>query len=721
METAKRRPGLGTLVLVGFILGVICGLFFGELAAVLSPIGRAYVRLLQMAIIPYIMVSLIAGLGRLTPQQASRIAIWGGAVLMLILSSGMILMLLIPLAFPNWEAANYFSSSLLSEPQEVDFVSLYISANPFDSLANTVVPAIVLFSLIMGVAVMQSESKKPLLALLTSLDEALMNITRFVVKLAPVGIFAISANAAGTLDITAFDKLQVYVWGYLLLWALLFFALLPGLLIGLTPITYKEIFTAFRIPFITSFVTGSVLVVLPMMIEEIRRILETHDIADDETEATVDVLIPTTFNFPSVAMLLVLSFVLFSGWYSGNPVPLASYPQFAITGLFVAFGGSNIALPFLLDMFRLPADMFQLFLVANVITNLFFMALSAMNLAVITLLAIFFIKRRISPRPKILLTLLGLLFVVAPLMLKGMGSLIENTIAYEYRGYSEFVSRGLTGTRVMVRNNTYQEDLTEVDFTRSRLESIKTSGWLRVGHSSDALPWAFHNKDGEAVGYDIELLHGLASSLEVGLEITKVEQKQVAQALASGQIDIYASGMTIDVGLLGGFDVSKPYAEATLGLLVPDHRRKEFQNLNRSSTLDDYTIAVLGSPLLENALNNLMPGTEVLSIESPREFLRGNQEKIDAIIMSAEAASAWTLIYPQFSVVVLRSGRTSVPIVFALPLQDEKFADYINIWISASSSLGIMDQAYEHWILGRNTDTRQARWSVIRDLLHWVD
>ncbi|HIO76336.1 MAG TPA: cation:dicarboxylase symporter family transporter, partial [Gammaproteobacteria bacterium] len=188
MSGGKRRPGLGTLVLIGFALGIGCGLFLGELASVLNSVGRAYVRLLQMAIIPYIMVSLIAGLGRLTPQQASRIALWGGAVLLLILSCGMLLMLLVPLAYPDWEAASYFSSSLLSSPENVDFVSLYISANPFESLANTVVPAVVLFSIVMGVAVMVSERKKPLLDLLASIDEALMNITRFVVKLAPIGI-----------------------------------------------------------------------------------------------------------------------------------------------------------------------------------------------------------------------------------------------------------------------------------------------------------------------------------------------------------------------------------------------------------------------------------------------------------------------------------------------------------------------------------------------------
>ena len=147
MSVIKRRPGLGTFVLIGFALGILCGLFFGEMAGVLEPFGRAYVRLLQMAIIPYIMVSLIAGLGRLNPQQASRIALSGVAALLLILGIGIICVLLVPLAYPDWEAASYFSSSLAKSAKELDFVNLFIPANPFRSLADTIVPAIVLFSM----------------------------------------------------------------------------------------------------------------------------------------------------------------------------------------------------------------------------------------------------------------------------------------------------------------------------------------------------------------------------------------------------------------------------------------------------------------------------------------------------------------------------------------------------------------------------------------------
>ena len=496
---------------------------------------------------------------------------------------------------------------------------------------------------------------------------------------------------------------------------------LPGLLVALTPITYSELFSTFRISFITAFVTGSVLVVLPMLIEGISALLAKHDANDEETDAAVDVLIPTSFNFPGVAMLLVLSFVLFAGWYAGSELSLHRYPLFAGVGLFVAFGGSNIALPFLLDMFRLPADMFDLFLVANVITNFFFMSLSAMNLVVLTLITMFLVKRRLTVRPLMLGGLAALLFLGVPAVLKLSGAVMDRAIAYEYRGYEEFVNRGLVSREVQVRSKDYVAGRPPLAGQTSRLSRIAESGWLRVGYSPDALPWAFRNNDGDLVGFDMELLHRLALEMQVGIETVRVEDSEVAAALSSGQIDVYASGMLIDPARAAELRFSRPYLQVSLGLLVEDHRRDDFENLDQLVSRGDVRLAVVDSPTLLRALELSRPGQDPVPLDSPRPFLRGETPEIDALVMSAEAASAWTLVYPRFSAVVPTPSELGMPVAFALPLGDDMFAAFLNNWIQASRSLGLVDAAYEHWILGREITERQPRWSIVRDVLHWVD
>jgi hypothetical protein len=135
----------------------------------------------------------------------------------------------------------------------------------------------------------------------------------------------------------------------------------------------------------------------------------------------------------------------------------------------------------------------------------------------------------------------------------------------------------------------------------------------------------------------------------------------------------------------------------------------------------DSRIAVLQSPSLLRALELISPGRELISVDTPREFLRGEMPDVDALVMPAEAASAWTLVYPQFSVVVPSPGGVSIPIVFALPLSDDIFRRFVDTWIQISIPLGVMEQAHQHWILGREAAAHQPRWSIIRDVLHWVD
>lgn len=66
---------------------------------------------------------------------------------------------------------------------------------------------------------------------------------------------------------------------------------------------------------------------------------------------------------------------------------------------------------------------------------------------------------------------------------------------------------------------------------------------------------------------------------------------------------------------------------------------------------------------------------------------------------------------------VPEKNRIRIPLVFALPESDPEFLTFVNHWIDSSRSLGIMDRAYEYWILGQSTETRQPRWSIIRDVL----
>ena len=178
-------------------------------------------------------------------------------------------------------------------------------------------------------------------------------------------MFAIAAVVAGTLSVDELARLQVYLVSYVGLAVLLSLWVLPGLVAALTPVPYRALLSRTRDALVLAFMTTSLFAVLPLLTEETKTLL--HEYADvDETQAgTTDVIVPASFNFPHTGKLLSLSFVLFAGWFADRSVPPSRYPQLAGTGLLVLFGNVNAAIPFLLDLFRIPADTFRLFLTSR--------------------------------------------------------------------------------------------------------------------------------------------------------------------------------------------------------------------------------------------------------------------------------------------------------------------------------------------------------------------
>ena len=92
---------------------------------------------------------------------------------------------------------------------------------------------------------------------------------------------------------------------------------------------------------------------------------------------------PAFYNFPHAAKILSLSFVLFAAWYSETALPPADYPRLAGAGVVSLFGSINVAIPFLLDLARVPADTFQLFLATGVLNSRFGTLAAAMHMVVL--------------------------------------------------------------------------------------------------------------------------------------------------------------------------------------------------------------------------------------------------------------------------------------------------------------------------------------------------
>ncbi|MGI9491082.1 MAG: transporter substrate-binding domain-containing protein, partial [Geminicoccaceae bacterium] len=101
--------------------------------------------------------------------------------------------------------------------------------------------------------------------------------------------------------------------------------------------------------------------------------------------------------------------------------------------------------------------------------------------------------------------------------------------------------------------------------SESVIETIKQNGVLKVGLST-FVPWAMRNKEGELIGFEIDVATELAKDMGVEIEFTPTAWDGIIPALLAGKFDVIISGMTIKPERNLTVNFTTPYAHSSLGV-----------------------------------------------------------------------------------------------------------------------------------------------------------
>jgi Na+/H+-dicarboxylate symporter/ABC-type amino acid transport substrate-binding protein len=705
-------------IFVALALGITLGLGFGEKLAFLSIFGSAFIQLLQITVLPYVAGSLIYGFGSLSGAQARLVFSRGGALLALLWALSLGLVFLSPLALPAGKGGSFFSAAPQAAEHPIDWVSLYIPSNPFHALANNVVPAVVVFAVLAGVALMGMQDKDALLRPLAVFNEAMGRVGAMVTKATPYGIFAIAAHTAGTMRLDEFERLQGFLVIYAGLACLLTFWLLPGLVAATTHVGHRRLVAEAQDALVTAFVTSNLFVVLPRIVEIARTLLAEGKARDQTESELVDVLVPTSFNFPHSAKLLSVSFVPFVAWYAGLPLAARRYPALAGAGLLAVFGSINTAIPFLLDLARLPVDLFLLFVVSGVLNSRFGSMAATMHTLVIAILGTCLITGRLRIERARVVRYLAASALLVVAFLAGSRLLLARVLpepATRAEVLAAIRPRGpLAPASLLSEPLSAPAPLPE---RGSRLDFVRTSGRIRVGFDPDSIPWAFLNGAGEPVGFDAETAHQLALALGVRLEHVALPRDRFADALASAQLDVVMSGVRVSARAAEQAAFSRPYAEESIAFLTLDHRREEFAHV-ASVRGRRLRIAIVQRPEWIEALTRALPQAEVVPVRSPLDFIEGRAEA-DALLTSWERACAWSLLYPELAPALPEPGIGHFTLAYAVPRGEPDLLNAVDTFIDVQRASGRLETARRYWVLGEATRTRGPRWSVAQNVFGW--
>jgi ABC-type amino acid transport substrate-binding protein len=494
----------------------------------------------------------------------------------------------------------------------------------------------------------------------------------------------------------------------------------------LTPFKYQDVFRYSKEALLTAFFTQNVFIILPMLIDASRKLYHDYGLSSDDTDSLNEVIVPVTFNFPNTGKLLSLLFIPFAAWLAGSPMELASYPNFLLSGLASYFAKAQIALPFLLDIQKLPQDLFQLYIPTGIINGKFDTMVSAMNLLAFSVIGTAALTGHLKVNFKKLLRFFAFSILLLFLTVLGTRAFLGVVIDTTYHKDKVILGMSLINPAVQTTVHESRPDLSrrrEPDLQEDYFlgDRIADRGVLRAGYVPGRLPFTFTNENGELVGFDVELLNLLANEMEVTLEFVPLTWDSLKEQINNDEVDIVGT-MPLTTDMLVSVDLSDPYLDGALSVVVKDHRRQEFSQRENLRARSELTVAYPGPmAYIRDAVELAVPWIEITwkEIEDYEEFFQQEGESIDALIVEGEIGTAWTLLHPEYTVVIPTNSKLNVRLGFAVPKGQHDFAALLGRWLIAKKSTGEVQQAYDYWILGQGAEKKEPRWSIKKDVLGW--
>ena len=702
-------------IALGALLGIATGVFFGERAAVLQPIGQAYGALLQIAVFPYLLSSLMHSLGRLSPAMSGRLlrAGWAPFVSLWILTFAAIWVM----AYGIPSAPPPFSLTASAARGQSNLMQLLIPSNPFAALRENYVPAVVVFAIIYGVALQGVAKSQTLLDIFEVIKTASVKIWGWVVKLAPIGVFALLADTAGTVRLDQLAGLAFYVFTYLAGAAILALIVVPALLSALVVQSYREVLRQIRPALVLAVATTLSVAALPFVQHAAENILDEGGCADSEERANVlQTSLSLSYVFAQLGNYFVYLLILYASYVAAAPLKMAEKATLPLMTLLSCLGSPSAtydSVVFLSKWLHLPASVFDLYVETSAVTRFAQVLVSVSGFYFITLVVplVYFKRLRIQP-VRITAALGGAALLCASMAFGGVALrpklFPEAASPYAVLKLDPRLTKGVKQSTDDPAGNSVQ------DATPPSIANIRKRGVLRVGVNSHVIPFSYKNANGELVGFDISYAYRLAQDLGVAIEFVPFTAPTLARDLSAHRFDIAMSGIYENDQRLQFLTMSPAYYKSPVALVVPSQDAAKFLDGNAAVSRAGLKLVVYNDPVLVTLSRSLFPKAQLVVIPN-YDLLPGMQ--VNGAVWTLEQGTAWAAEHAGFTAVGPDNLSGPIPAAYAMAPDAEELGAYISQWLQLREADGFRAEQIAYWMQLNHRRAHEPRWNLMDVLL----
>ncbi len=241
------------------------------------------------------------------------------------------------------------------------------------------------------------------------------------------------------------------------------------------------------------------------------------------------------------------------------------------------------------------------------------------------------------------------------------------------------------------------------DSDASALSRIVESKELRVGMSGNQPPFVMKDRNGNLVGFEVDMAEALADAMNVKLTIVQKPFAELLPALEGGEVDLVMSGVTMTAERSLKFAFVGPYYVSGKSVLTRD------QNLARVERTNELDQAGLALVALEGSTSQLyvkndLPKTKLMTAPdydaAVKMVLDG---KAKAMVADLPACVVTMLRFPDKGLTTSSALLTLEPIGVAMPLDDAVLEKYVTNILEAVEETGQIEELKKYWFEG-------ARW-----------
>jgi polar amino acid transport system substrate-binding protein len=227
------------------------------------------------------------------------------------------------------------------------------------------------------------------------------------------------------------------------------------------------------------------------------------------------------------------------------------------------------------------------------------------------------------------------------------------------------------------------------------ITGITERGIMKVGVGV-FIPWSFKDKDGNLVGYEIDVATKLAEDMGVDIEFVPTDWAGIIPALLTSKFDLIIAGMGITTERAMKVNFTNPYEYSGLEVICSKANAPDITSIEDMNSEDMIlALGVDGTPLFwaednlpkaeirnfaehEAQVQDILNGNSKCSLTNPPKYYRDVRDNPDEL-------------YMPFGVDYF--GKE--PMAFALPKGDPDAVFFFNSWITNNETF--LTERAEYW------------------------